>query len=163
MSDAANPSTRNIMPRREGVPSPMDYRSGSGMTYAEQLRKASWNTEYDVPKIGQKSASIQMPELRQHKGFKDGEHYLHPTKFTALAHSDHLSYAKCNPELGILWNGNPDLKKVHERLYLGSRVLQRVPRRSASNLLEMAADVAFQCVEPEDAVPLYNEAIKQTP
>ncbi|KOO52851.1 hypothetical protein Ctob_011897 [Chrysochromulina tobinii] len=121
----------------------MDYRSGSGMTYAEQLRKASWNTEYDVPKIGQKSAAMQMPELRQHKGFKDGEHYLHPTKFTALAHSDHLSYAKCNPELGILWNGNPDLKKVHERLYLGSRVLQRVPRRSASNLLEMAADVAF--------------------
>jgi hypothetical protein len=163
MSDAANPSTRNIMPRREGVPSPMDYRSGSGMTYAEQLRKASWNTEYDVPKIGQKSAAMQMPELRQHKGFKDGEHYLHPTKFTALAHSDHLSYAKCNPELGILWNGNPDLKKVHERLYLGSRVLQRVPRRSASNLLEMAADVAFQCVEPEDAVPLYNAAIKQTP
>ena len=163
MSDAANPSTRNVMPRREGVPSPMDYRSGSGMTYAEQLRKASWNTEYDVPKIGQKSASIQMPELRQHKGFKDGEHYLHPTKFTALAHSDHLSYAKCNPELGILWNGNPDLKKVHERLYLGSRVLQRVPRRSASNLLEMAADVAFQCVEPEDAVPLYSAAIKQTP
>jgi hypothetical protein len=52
---------------------------------------------------------------------------------------------------------------VHERLYLGSRVLQRVPRRSASNLLEMAADVAFQCVEPEDAVPLYNAAIKQTP
>ena len=148
MSDAANPSTRNIMPRREGVPSPMDYRSGSGMTYAEQLRKASWNTEYDVPKIGQKSAAMQMPELRQHKGFKDGEHYLHPTKFTALAHSDHLSYAKCNPELGILWNGNPDLKKVHERLYLGSRVLQRVPRRSASNLLEMAVTLRSSAWSP---------------
>ena len=163
MSDAANATTRNIMPKRAGTPGPMDYRSGSGMTYAEQLRRASWPTVCDVPKIGQKSASMQLPELREFKGFRDSEHYLHPTKFTAIAHSDHLSYAKCNDELDVLWNGNPHLKKVHERLYLGSRVLQRVPRRSASNLLEMAADVAFQCVEPEDAVPLYNAAIKQTP
>ena len=161
MSDAANATTRNIMPKRAGTPGPMDYRSGSGMTYAEQLRRASWPTVCDVPKIGQKSASMQLPELREFKGFRDSEHYLHPTKFTAIAHSDHLSYAKCNDELDVLWNGDPAVKNAHERLYLGSKVLQRAPRRSAQSLFEMAADVAFQCVEAEDAVPLYTKAIQQ--
>ena len=161
MSDAAHAATRNIMPKRAGTPGPMDYRSGSGMTYAEQLRRASWPTVCDVPKIGQKSASMQLPELREFKGFRDSEHYLHPTKFTAIAHSDHLSYAKCNDELDVLWNGDPAVKNAHERLYLGSKVLQRAPRRSAQSLFEMAADVAFQCVEAEDAVPLYTKAIQQ--
>jgi hypothetical protein len=161
MSDAANATTRNVV-RRPVTVGAMDYRNGSGMTYAEQLRKASWPTVYDVPKIGQKSSSMQLPELREFKGFKDGEHYLHPTKFTAIARADHLSYAKCNPELDVLWNGNPNLKNVHERLYLASKVQMRTPARSPQNLYEMAGDVAFQCVEPEDAVPLYTLAIDRS-
>jgi len=165
MADAANPATRNLMPRRNGHPGPMDYVDGLGNSYGEQLRKCSWPTNWDIPAIGQKSANEHLPALRAHRGFADSNHFLHPTNYLAMRHSDHLSYAKCNDELGILWNGNPQEQKVHDRLYLGSRVVQKPPRarRCAGSVLEMAGDVAFQCVEPEDAAPLYTKAISQTP
>ena len=167
MSDAANAATRNLFPRRSG-PSPLDYKNGLGHTYSEQLRKCSWPCEFDVPAIGQKSAAEHLPELREHNGFRMSKHYLHPTEFTALRHSDHLSYAKSTDELGILWNGNPANQSPHERLYLGSRALQRTPsrerlHRTPGSLDEVAADVCFQAVEAEDAVPLYTKALKRTP
>ena len=161
MSDAANAATRNLYPRAGGQ-NPLEYKNGSGKTYNEQLVKFSWSTPESIPAIGQKSAGLDLPELREHHGFNNAQHYLHPTRYNTLRRGHHLSYAKTNDELGILWNVNPK-NNVHDRLYLGSKVVQRPPSRSASSMFEMAADVAFQCVEAEDAVPLYSKAIKQTP
>jgi tetratricopeptide (TPR) repeat protein len=163
MADAANSAQRNLYPRHDGRRFTSQYKDGNGLDYNEQLRRFSWNNNYDVPAIGQRSAAMHIPELASHNGFRNSNHFLHPTRFTSLRHSDHLSYAKSNPELGLLINTNPKAK-VHDRLYLASRKEQRPSTREVhGGRLELAADVAFKNGEAEDAVPLYSKAIKATP
>jgi len=101
-----------------------------------------------------------LPELKQVYGLTTGQLYLHPTTYTKLRHTDHLSYTKSMGRVGIGHLANPK-QDVYSRLYLGSKSMARTPTRLSQGRFEMAADVAFQDSMPEDAVALYSKAISQ--
>ena len=149
--------TRMLFPRRVGS-NFAEYRDGNGLEYSEALRRLSWPVPTDVPAIGQKSATTQLPTLREVHKLTDGKIYTHPTEYIKLRHTDHLSYSKSQSDLGLGSLANPR-SAVFDRLYLGSKSQARPGRRTATSKYELAADVAFKNASAVDAVPLYTEAI----
>jgi len=161
MSDAANAAQRNLYsdPSHTRSTTATEYSVGRGMKYSESLRKLSWPINTDVPALGQYSASIQLPNLKQIYGVTNSQILLHPTRYTKLHHTDHLSFSKSMGELGVGLLANPE-KDVFSRLYLGSRSMHRAPSRQVLNRFETAADVAFSNGAPIDCLDLYTKAIK---
>jgi hypothetical protein len=101
MADAVNAGQRNLYPRRDGSRYSLEYRDGRGYSYVDQQRQLSWSVPTDVPAIGQHSALTHLPELRQVKGLRDGVQLIHPTTYTKLRHTDHLSFSKSQDDLGV--------------------------------------------------------------
>lgn len=130
------------------------------MVYSEALRKLSWSVGTDVPGVGQHTASIQLPTLKSVYGLTNSQLYLHPTEYTKLRHTDHLSFSKSQGAMGIGTLSDPS-KDVFSRLYLGSKSMSKLPNRTSSNRFEMAADVAFQNGSPIDCIDLYTAAISK--
>jgi tetratricopeptide (TPR) repeat protein len=159
MSDACNPVTRNqhsgITPSRRYA---YEYRNGSGQDYREAVRKLSWPIPSDIPAVGQKSAVVHLPEVKHIHHWSDGEQFLHPTHYTKLRHTDHLSFNKSVGKLGVGRLANPETD-VFARLYLGSKTMSRPASRQARGQREMAADVAFSKGDASDAINLYSAAI----
>jgi len=162
MADAVAAAQRNLYPRKDGSRCAPEYRDGRGVPYAEALRSLSWPIATDVPSVGQRSAVLHLPEVRHVHGVQQGQMYLHPTTYTKLRHTDHLSFSKSQGELGIGNRANPG-SKVFDRLYLGSRSMSRLAKRQSQGRFEMAGDVAFSNSDAEDAVALYTKAIAQAP
>lgn len=135
-----------------------EYLDGNGKPYSEQLRRLSWTVATDVPAIGQFSATLELPVLKEVYGLQEGQHYLHPTRYTKYKHTDHLSFSKTNDDLGVGTLGNPK-STVYDRLYVGSKSTAKPKRRVPQGRYELAADVAFVNCTPVDAVPLYTEQI----
>jgi len=163
MADAVNAAQRNLYKRRDGSRTASEYLDGTGVPYEEALRRLSWPISTDVPGIGQKAATIHLPELKNVYDMKLGDLFLHPTTYTKLRHTDHLSFSKSQGQLGIGNLGNPQ-SKVFERLYLGSKSMARPSHsRQSQGRFEMAADVAFKNCDPVDAINLYTRAIAQAP
>ena len=101
MADACNAVQRNLYPKRDGTRFIKDYRNGDGRAYGDYMRQVSWPIPTDVPPIGQASAPLLIPELKEVHNFRDGQHYLHPTKYGKLRHTDHLSFSKTMGNLGV--------------------------------------------------------------
>lgn len=159
MADACNAVQRNLYHRPDGRRYAQDYRNGSGQDYKESLRKLSWPNPFDIPAIGQKSAVLHLPEVKHIHNWSDGEQFLHPTHYTKLRHTDHLSFTKTQGRLDVGQLANPN-NNVFDRLYLGSRTLGRPVSRQALGTREMAADVAFNRGDSTDAINLYTAAIQ---
>ncbi len=159
MSDPVTTVTRIMYPK---IPGSSEYMDGNGMRYSEALRRLSWNVPTDVPAIGQTSATIQLPVLKEAYGLKDGTHFLHPTQYQKLRHTDHLSFAKSQEELGVGTLADPKSPSVFDRLYVGSKSMVRHKRRVPKGRYELAADVAFVNCDSRDAVPLYSEQIARS-
>lgn len=162
MADAVNAAQRNLYPRHDGTRYAAAYKDGRGMVYNESLRKLSWPVCTDVPGVGQRSSTAQIPVLKKVYGFTHGKQYLHPTTYTALRHTDHLSFSKSMGNLGIGNLADPNAN-VYNRLYLGSKSQMRPGMRQSQGRFEMAGDVAFKNCTPVDAVELYTRAIAQAP
>ena len=159
MSDSANAATRNLYTRNDGTRYTPEYRDGRGIRYDEALRHLSWPCVHDVPALGQKSGVKQLPEIRQVYGLTTGQMYMHPTLYTKLRHSDHMSFTKSQGHLGIGNLADPRAD-VYKRLYLGSKSYTKFGRQS-SGRFEMAGDVAFKISDPINAIELYTKAIRQ--
>ena len=111
MADAVNPVQRNLYPRKDGTRFTPEYRNGGGAKYNDSLSKLSWPVCTDVTPIGQKSAQVQLPELSEVYKYKLGTHFLHPTEYNKLRHTDHLSFSKSMGNLGLGTLADP--KAVH--------------------------------------------------
>lgn len=162
MADAANAAQRNLYPRHDGTRFTNSYKDGSGRTYGEALHKLSWPVCTDVPAVGQRTSHHQFPVLNRVYGLTNGQLYLHPTSYTKLRHTDHLSFSKSQGTIGIGNLADPN-KNVYERLYMGQKSMARLGKRQSHDRFEMAADVAFKNCTPYDAVELYTKAIKKAP
>ena len=159
MSDPATNVVRQMKAHNTGK---VEYTDGNGIPYSESLRRLSWSVQTDIPAIGQFSSAIQLPLLKEAYGLKDGVHFLHPTQYTKLRHTDHLSFAKTNSDLGVGILADPKAPTVIDRLYIGSRTMARPKQRVPMGRYEMAADVAFINCAPLNAVPLYSEQIARS-
>ena len=160
MADACNAVQRNLYPKRDGTRFIKDYRNGDGRAYGDYMRQVSWPIPTDVPPIGQASAPLLIPELKEVHNFRDGQHYLHPTKYGKLRHTDHLSFSKTMGNLGVGMLADPK-KSVYDRLYIGSKSTASLGLRTPQQRLEMAADIAFKSGDATDAIPLYTKALAQ--
>lgn len=159
MADAVNASQRNVYPRNDGTRFTREYLNGQGITYDESLRDLSWPVCTNVPAIGQKSATTQLPNLIHTQGFSRSKHLLHPTLYGKLRHTDHLSFAKSMPSLGVGKLADPK-KPVFDRLYLGSKSQASLGIRKAQGRLEIAGDIAFRNGDAANAAALYTKAIE---
>jgi len=162
MADAVNASQRNVYPRNDGTRFTREYLNGQGITYDESLRDLSWPVCTNVPAIGQKSATTQLPNLIHTQGFSRSKHLLHPTLYGKLRHTDHLSFAKSMPSLGVGKLADPK-KPVFDRLYLGSKSQASLGIRKAQGRLEIAGDIAFRNGDAANAAALYTKAIENNP
>jgi len=163
MADACNPVQRNLYPRRDGTRFTPEYQTGhGGSTYNDSLRKLSWSVPTDVTPIGQRSAGVQLPELEEVHQYKLGTHFLHPTQYNKMRHTDHLSFSKSMGTLGLGTLADPK-NAVFDRLYVGSKSQASLGMRVPQGRMEMAGDIAFKNGSADDAVALYTKAIGQKP
>ena len=158
MADAVNAGQRNLYPRHDGSRYSLGYRNGLGQDYTEAMRRLSWSVSSDIPAIGQKSADLHLPEVKQVYHWNEGEGLLHPTHYTKYRHTDHLSFSKSQGKLDIGRLADPK-NDVFNRLYLGSKTLSRPVTRQAKDKREMAGDVAYSNGEARTAVDLYTATI----
>ena len=131
MADAVNAIQRNLYPRADGTRFTREYRDGRGVDYNESLRGLSWSINTDVTPIGQKSSSTHLPEIADVFQFKHGTHFLHPTVYGKLRHTDHLSFSKSMGNLGLGTHADPSARAAP----LPSQKLARRPRARGTRLL----------------------------